>query len=155
MRRGLSNFLSWFLELQSGWRSTWSKCIWGWSAVWAKFNDPFLASAAHWWSIPPLNCIQPHHSTHEGYQSTFDDEEEGLLVKWVFSYSSTSNCSVVKLSGHFRDLLSIIHMALIGLPWENGRRMVVLDLKKQLNFSMCREKGGWITTNGNIFTIVL
>ena len=49
-------------------------------------------------------------------------------MKWVFSYSSNSNCSVVKLSGHFRDLLSIIHMALIGLPWENGCRMVVLDL---------------------------
>ena len=65
-----------------------------------------------------------------------------MFVKWVFSYSSNSNCSVVKLSGHFRDLLSIIHMALIGLPWENGCRMVVLDLKKQLNFSMCREKGG-------------
>ena len=63
-------------------------------------------------------------------------------MKWVFSYSSNSNCSVVKLSGHFRDLLSIIHMALIGLPWENGRRMVVLDLKKQLNFSVYREKGG-------------
>ena len=59
---------------------------------------------------------------------TFDYEEEGLFVKWVFSYSSNSNCSVVKLSGHFRDLLSIIHMALIGLPWENGCRMVVLDL---------------------------
>ena len=74
-----------------------------------------LASAAHWRSISELNCIQPHHSSYEGYLSTSLMMQHMMIgisnsspqTLMAFAWSNTG------FAEHFLDFLLIIHGRLI------------------------------------------